>query len=111
MYVPATFAQPAALATPLAPIEITAGGASPGVAGLAGLGAVPAHVSLTVRRPELNVLADRASTIAGALEPDLAGRVVALQAFGAHGWSTIARTHTGARRALSPALHTAPHRQ
>ena len=44
MYVPATFAQPAALATPLAPIEITAGGTSPGgpsAAGLSGLGAAP----------------------------------------------------------------------
>jgi hypothetical protein len=95
MYVPATSAQPAAPAAPLAPIEITAGGTSPGTAELAGLGAAPAHVSLTVRRPELNVLADHASTIAGALKPDLAGRVVALQALGAHGWSTIASTRTG----------------
>src|ERR1035437_8857880 len=63
MYVPATSAQPAAPATPLAPIEITTGGAPPLAAGLAGLGATPAHVSLVVRRPALNVLADHASTI------------------------------------------------
>jgi rare lipoprotein A len=94
MYVPATFAQPAAPAAPLIPIEITPGGASSGAAGLAGLGAAPAHVSLTVRRPDLNVLADHASTIAGTLEPGLSGRTVALQALGSRGWSTIASTHT-----------------
>ena len=58
MYVPATSAQPAAPAVPLIPIEIRPGGASPGVAGPAGLatlGAAPAHVSLTVRRPDLHV--------------------------------------------------------
>jgi rare lipoprotein A len=94
MYVPATFAQPAAPAAPLIPIEITPGGAASGAAGLAGLGAAPAHVSLTVRRPDLNVLADHASTIAGTLEPGLSGRTVALQALGSRGWSTIASTHT-----------------
>ncbi len=98
MYVPATSAQPAALATPLAPIEITARGTSPGgpsAAVLSGLGAAPAHVSIAVRRSDLNVLADRASTIAGTLNPDLAGRMVTLQALGARGWSTIASAHTG----------------
>jgi rare lipoprotein A len=96
MYVPATSAQPAAPAVPLIPIEITAGGSSPTPAGLTGLGAEPAaHVSLLVRRPDLNVLADHASTIAGTLDPGLSGRVVALQALGARGWSTIARAHTG----------------
>ncbi len=96
MYVPATSAQPAAPATPLVPIEITTGGSSPGIiAGLAGLGAAPAHVSLIVRRPDLNVLADHASTVRGTLEPDLAGRVVELQALGARGWSTLASTRTG----------------
>jgi hypothetical protein len=99
MYVPVTFAQSAAPVVPLVPIEITAGGSSPGdspAAGLAGLdAAAPEHVSITVRRAELNVLADHASTIAGALEPGLAGRVVALQALGARGWSTVANTHTG----------------
>jgi rare lipoprotein A len=95
MYAPATSAQPVAPAVPLAPIEITAGGSPPGVARLAGLGAAPARVSLMVRRPELNVLADHASTIAGALEPGLTRRVVMLQARTARGWSTIASTHTG----------------
>jgi len=99
MYVPATSAQPAAPATPLAPIEITAGGVSSGASagqpGLAGLAGAPAHAKLVVRHPDLNVLADHASTVTGKLEPDLAGRVVALQALGARGWSTLASTHTG----------------
>jgi hypothetical protein len=95
MYVPATPVQSAAPAALLAPIEIATGGSSPGEAGLTGLGGAPAHTSLTVRRPDLNVLADHASTIAGALEPGLSGRVVQLQALGARGWSTIASTRTG----------------
>ena len=95
MYVPATSAQPAAPATPLAPIEITAGGSSPGTAELAGLGAAPAHVSFAVRRPDLNVLADHGSTFTGTLKPGLTGRVVALQALGARGWGTLASTRTG----------------
>lgn len=95
MYVPAT---PAAPAVPLiSAIGITTtGGSSPAAgAGLTGLGAPPAHVSLTVRRLQLNVLADHASTIAGALQPRLSGQVVTLQARGARGWRTIASAHTG----------------
>lgn len=98
MYVPATSAQPAApMTVPLASdIEVAAGGTSPGPAGLAGLGVTPpAHDSFAVRRPVLNVLSDHVSTIAGVLRPRLAGRVVALQALGAHGWSTLASTRTG----------------
>ena len=95
MYVPATSAQPAAPATPLAPIEIATGGSSPETAGITGLGGTPAHVSIAVRRPDLNVLADHTSTITGVLRPGLAGQVVALQALGAHGWSTLASTRTG----------------
>src|ERR1700677_4288819 len=100
MYVPVTFAQSAApAATPLAPImEITAGGTSPGgspAAGLSSLGAAPGHVSITVRRSDLNVLADHASTITGVLEPNLVGRVVVLQASSTRGWSTIASSRTG----------------
>jgi hypothetical protein len=97
MYVPATSPQPAAPATvPLASqIEIAASGSSPGMAGLTGLGATPTHDSFALRRPVLNVLVDHTSTIAGVLRPHLAGRVVALQALGAHGWSTLASTHTG----------------
>jgi rare lipoprotein A len=96
MYVPATPTQPVVPATsPLTPIEIAAGGSSPGAVALTGLGATPAHVSLIVRRPRLDVLADHASTIAGTLKPGLSGRVVALQALVARGWRTIASTHTG----------------
>jgi rare lipoprotein A len=97
MYVPVTFAQPAAPAvSPLTPVmEIAAGGSSPGTRGLAALTVAPRRVSLTVRRLQLNVLTDHVSTIAGSLKPRLAGRVVALQALGARGWSTIASTRTG----------------
>lgn len=101
MYVPATPMQPVVPATsPLTPIEIAAGGSSPGAAALTGLGATPAHVSITVRRPVLDVLADHASTIAGVLRADLrsvdlSGKTVALQALGARGWRTIAGTRAG----------------
>ncbi len=97
MYVPATSAQPAAPATPqlASVIEVTTGEASSGIAGLTELGVTPEHVSLAVRRPDLNVLANHTSTIAGVLNPGLAGRVVKLQALGARGWSTLASTHTG----------------
>jgi rare lipoprotein A len=98
MYVPVTFAQSAAPAVPLAPIEITAGGTSPGggpAAGLSSLGAAPEHVSITVRRSDLNVLTGHTSTIAGVLEPNLVGRVVVLQALRTRGWSTIASSRTG----------------
>jgi hypothetical protein len=97
MYVPVTFAQSAAPVVSLAPIEITTGATPPGgsATGLSSLGAAPEHVSITVRRADLNVLADHASTIAGALQPGLVGRVVVLQALSARGWSTIASSHTG----------------
>jgi hypothetical protein len=96
MYVPASSAPPAASATPLASaIETATGGSAPGMPGLAGPAAAPAHDSLAVRHPVLNVLTGHASTIAGTLRPGLAGRLVALQALGAHGWSTLASTHTG----------------
>jgi hypothetical protein len=86
----------------------TTGGSAPGLVGFAGLGAPPAaHVSLTVRRPDLNVLANHTSTIAGALHPGLAGRVVSLQALGARGWSTLASTRTG--RAGRFRVRYAPH--
>jgi rare lipoprotein A len=97
MYVPATSAQSAAPATPPLPslIETATGGSSPGIPVLTKLGATPAHVALAVHRPDLNVLASHTSTIAGVLRPGLAGRSVALQALGAHGWSTLASTRTG----------------
>jgi rare lipoprotein A len=97
MYVPATSAQSAAPATPplASVIEVSAAGSPPGIAELAGLGVTPEHVSFAVRHPDLNVLANHTSIIAGALTPRLAGRVVALQRLGAHGWSTLASTRTG----------------
>jgi rare lipoprotein A len=108
MYVPATSAQLAAPATPLAPIEIATGGSAPGTTGLAGLGAASVHDSFAVRRPDLNLLTDHTSTITGALRPGLVGRMVTLQALGAHGWSKLASTHTG--RAGHFRLRYIPHR-
>ncbi len=97
MYVPATSAQPAAPATPplAALLETVTGGASPRIAPLPGLSAAPVRVSLVVRHPNLNVLTDRTSTIAGVLRPGLVDRTITLQALGVHGWSRLASTHTG----------------
>lgn len=126
MLVPVTYAQPAAApAVPLIPIEITAGGASPGAApGASASGAAqfglatptPTPTAIVVRHADLNVLANRPSTVSGALHSGaggagrsgagesggaggggLAGRSIALQALGPRGWHTIAGAHTGAR--------------
>jgi rare lipoprotein A len=108
MYVPAT---PAPAAFP-APIEIVAVKPQPATAGEARgqSSAVPSlpgavdsstsvlavrHTVLSVRRANLDVLAGRAASVTGSLRPELAGRLVALQALGAHGWSTLVRTRTG----------------
>lgn len=101
MFVPVTFAQPAA-PTPLIPIEIATGESAPGGVGLTGLSTPAAPVSLQVRRADLNVLVGHASTIAGVLRAGrqpvgLPGRLVSLQARKASGWRTIASTHTGVR--------------
>jgi rare lipoprotein A len=87
MYVPAT--PPTSPATPLlAPVSISLNASSP---------IAPAvNTRLEVRRTSLNVLAGHAASVAGALRPGLAGRLVALQAFGRHGWSTLTQTRTGA---------------
>ncbi|MGA2320402.1 MAG: septal ring lytic transglycosylase RlpA family protein [Solirubrobacteraceae bacterium] len=56
-----------------------------------------AATTLKLRDAQLNVLDGHRASVAGTLIPGLAGRVVAIQALGKHGWSTIARTHTGPR--------------
>jgi|SRR5271166_210336 len=90
MYAPVTIAQPA---TPLAPVGILSTTA-PTIA-------LPVRTALEVRSSELNVLEGRQATFTGTLREahraDLPGRVVTLQALGRHGWSTLARTHTGPR--------------
>jgi rare lipoprotein A len=90
MYVPATPAQPAA---PLSPVGITSN-APPTIARVA-------RTALKVHSSELEVLVDHHASIAGTLlqEPrsGLSGRIVALQALGRHGWSTISRARTGAK--------------
>ena len=86
MYVPAT--PPTSPAVPLlAPVSISLSASSP---------IAPAvDTALEVRRARLNVLAGQAASVAGALRPGLSGRLVALQALGRHGWSTLAQTRTG----------------
>jgi rare lipoprotein A len=85
MYVPATL--PSSPAVPLAPVGIASSGSSP---------IAPAvDTALDVHLDRLNVLAGHAASVAGTLRPGLAGRLVALQAFGRRGWSTLAQTHTG----------------
>jgi rare lipoprotein A len=96
MYVPAT---PALAAPPLALAGI--------VASEAPAPAAPLETVLSVRRADLNVLAGRTATVAGALlaEPrtggarpaGVAGQRVRLQARGRRGWWTIESTRTGAR--------------
>jgi rare lipoprotein A len=88
MFVPVT-PRPAA---PLAPVGFVA--ESPTIA-------TPARTALRVRGDRLNVLADQRASIAGSLlenrHSGLTGRVVALQALGRRGWSTVASVRTGAR--------------
>lgn len=91
MYAPAQSAQPVAA---LAPVEVVAAATSPSF-GSPGPGRRLTS-TLHVRRASLNVLADRQTSVAGTLSPRLAGRTVALQAMGDHGWRTITRTRTGA---------------
>jgi rare lipoprotein A len=90
MYVPATLGQPEAALTPVGIVS-----SAPGSIG------APAHTALQVRRPQLNVLSDHRVTVTGTLlegrRSALAGRVVALQALGRHGWSTLTRARTGAQ--------------
>jgi rare lipoprotein A len=88
MYVPATLGQPTAA---LAPVEIVSTASASSVK--------PAHTALTVRSSQLDVLADHRATVTGVLRQSprsgLAGRSVALQALGRHGWSTLVRARTG----------------
>jgi rare lipoprotein A len=50
---------------------------------------------LRVSSTNLNVLDGQPASVAGALRPGLAGRMVTLQAFGRDGWGTVARALTG----------------
>jgi len=89
MYVPAPPAQP----TPaLAPADFASSELSLG-APIVGY----ARSELRVSSTNLNVLDGHAASVAGALRPDLPGRMVTLQAFGRNGWGTIARALTGTR--------------
>jgi hypothetical protein len=54
----------------------------------------PARTKLRIRTAKLDVLEGSAATVAGVLRPALAGRTVALQRHGRHGWRTILRATT-----------------
>jgi rare lipoprotein A len=109
MYVPATHAQTPVPAVPAALVEMAGGRpfaeASRRLGSTAGEGAGEGageqgderstRVSLKLRRAQLNVLAGRTGSIAGALQPSLPGRVVVLQTLTPHGWRGIARARTG----------------
>lgn len=85
MYVPAT--PPTSPAVPLlAPVSISLSASAP---------IAPAvDTTLDVRRTRLNVLAGQAASVTGSLRPGLSGRLLALQALGRHGWSTLTETRT-----------------
>jgi rare lipoprotein A len=89
MYAPAT-PLPAA---PLAPVGVSSSVASSSVS-------TPVPTALKARNFQLNVLADRHTSVAGTLleasRPAHAGLVVTLQALDRHGWRTLARARTGA---------------
>jgi hypothetical protein len=88
MYVPAPPAQPAVA---LAPVGIASSVlVAPPIAR-------SASAILSVTRTTLNVLRGDSATVTGTLRPGLAGRTVALQAFGRRGWGTLARTRTGTK--------------
>jgi rare lipoprotein A len=76
----------------LAPVEIASTSQPLGASPIA----AAARTALHVRRARLNVLDGHSVSIAGTLNPGFAGRTVALQAMGPHGWRAVARTHTGA---------------
>jgi hypothetical protein len=84
MYVPVTLGQPTSALTPVAIVS-----------------RAPVRTTLSVGNPQLNVLTDHRVTVTGKLlqrpRSGLAGRVVALQALGRHGWSTLTRARTGAK--------------
>lgn len=89
LYVPAPPAQPTAA---LAPVGIVSSALT--------LAGHPAATALKVRSTSLNVLDGQAATVTGTLQArtrlgGLPGRIVALQALRRHGWSTLARAHTG----------------
>ena len=90
MYVPIMLDQPSAALAPAGIISATPpAGASPA--------GTRARSTISVSRRRLNVLDGQSATVAGALRPGLAGRLVMLQTLGRHGWSTVSRARTGAK--------------
>lgn len=84
MYVPTTLAQPAGA---LAPVGIVS--TAPPIA-------TSVSAAMSVRGSRLDVLDGHFATVTATLRPELAGRVVALQALEHHRWRTVARARTRA---------------
>ena len=60
----------------------------------------PTRTKLRIRETKLDVLEGSVATVTGVLRPALAGRTVALQRHGRHGWRTILRATTRTRGAF-----------
>ena len=90
MYAPVTLGQPAAA---LAPVGIVSTASRTGVP--------LQRTALKLRRSQLDVLADHRISVTGSLmggaRSGLPGRIIALQARGRHGWSTLTRARTAAQ--------------
>jgi rare lipoprotein A len=89
MYAPAPPAQHALALAPVGIASTTSSLAAPPLGRAL-------STTLRVRRTNLNVLDGRQTSVAGTLSPAVAGRTVALQAIGRHGWRTVAHTRTAA---------------
>jgi hypothetical protein len=64
-----------------------------------------ASTRLEVHREQLDVLVGQDASVAGSLEPAVAGRIVNLQVLGRRGWHTVADTHTGPSGRFSLRFH------
>jgi rare lipoprotein A len=90
MYVPAPPAQHAIALAPVSVVSATSSLTAPPLGRAA-------STTLQVRRATLNVLDGHRVSVAGTLNPGVAGRTIRLQAMGRRGWSTVAHARTAAK--------------
>src|SRR5437660_5180570 len=100
MYVPMPPTPPPTGADPLRIESGALGPAIPKSGLLASTSATKIATALAVRRSTVNLLQWHPATVTGTLRArqgagGLAGRMVALQGLGSHGWHTLAVTRTG----------------
>jgi hypothetical protein len=99
MYVPVTqHAQTPVAAPPGALVEMAGGTpfAEESRPLASATGGQATQATLKLGRAQLNVLAGHRGSVAGVLEPSLAGRMVVLQTLTPHGWRGIAQVRTAA---------------